>query len=147
MLWKCCIQYISKFGKLSSGHRTGKGQFSFQSQRKAIPKNAQTIAQESTQPASNSVSTTGHQGCAATPQHFLNASGLGAQSLEPQWIRWLYQRWCDNSLSALACPWLSCNLIRNGANSPEEAKQISGCTSCRDRIIHDSKSSIFIYIK
>ena len=32
-------------GKLSSGHRTGKGQFSFQSQRKAIPKNVQTIAQ------------------------------------------------------------------------------------------------------
>ena len=30
----------SKFGKLSSGHRTGKGQFSFQSQRKAMPKNA-----------------------------------------------------------------------------------------------------------
>ena len=33
----------SKFGKLSSGHRTGKGQFSFQSQRKAIPKNVQTM--------------------------------------------------------------------------------------------------------
>ena len=32
-------------GKLSSGHRTGKGQFSFQSQRKEMPKNAQTIAQ------------------------------------------------------------------------------------------------------
>ena len=30
---KCCTQYASKFGKLSSGHRTGKGQFSFQSQR------------------------------------------------------------------------------------------------------------------
>ena len=29
----------------SSGHRTGKGQFSFQSQRKAITKNAQTTAQ------------------------------------------------------------------------------------------------------
>ena len=29
MLWKCCTQYDSKFGKLSSGHRTGKGQFSF----------------------------------------------------------------------------------------------------------------------
>ena len=29
MLWKCCIQYVSKFGKLSSDHRTGKGQFSF----------------------------------------------------------------------------------------------------------------------
>ena len=45
MLWKCCTQYGSKFGKLSSGHRTGKGQFSFQSQRKAMPKNAQTTAQ------------------------------------------------------------------------------------------------------
>ena len=38
-------QYASKFGKLSSGHRIGKGQFSFQSQRKTMPKNAQTIAQ------------------------------------------------------------------------------------------------------
>ena len=28
--------YVSKFGKLSSGHRTGKGHFSFQSQRKAL---------------------------------------------------------------------------------------------------------------
>ena len=28
-------QYASKFGKLSSGHRIGKGQFSFQTQRKA----------------------------------------------------------------------------------------------------------------
>ena len=42
---KCCIQYASKFGKLSSGHRTGKGQFSFQSQRKAMTKNSQTTAQ------------------------------------------------------------------------------------------------------
>ena len=38
----CCTQYANKFGKLSSGHRTGKGQFSFQSQRKAMPKNGQT---------------------------------------------------------------------------------------------------------
>ena len=43
--WKCWTQYVSKFGKLSSGHRTGKGQFSFQSQRKAMPKNVQTTAQ------------------------------------------------------------------------------------------------------
>ena len=35
----------SKFGQLSRGHRTGKGQFSFQSQRKAIPINVQTTAQ------------------------------------------------------------------------------------------------------
>ena len=45
MLWKRCTQYASKFGKLSSGHRTRKGQFSFQSQRKAMSKNAQTTAQ------------------------------------------------------------------------------------------------------
>jgi len=30
MLLKCCTQYASKFGNLSSGHRTGKDQFSFQ---------------------------------------------------------------------------------------------------------------------
>ena len=42
---KFYTQYGSKFGKLSSGHRTGKGQCSFQSQRKAMPKNVQTIAQ------------------------------------------------------------------------------------------------------
>ena len=34
-----------KFVKLSSGHRTGKGQFSFQSQRRTMPKDAQTTAQ------------------------------------------------------------------------------------------------------
>ena len=42
---KVLNSYASKFGKLSSGHRTGKGQFSFQNQRKAVPKNAQTAAQ------------------------------------------------------------------------------------------------------
>ena len=42
---KMLHQYDSKFEKLSSGHRTGKGQFSFQSQRKTMPKNAQTTAQ------------------------------------------------------------------------------------------------------
>ena len=45
MLWKCCTQYASKFGKLRSGHRTGKGQFSFQSQRKTRAKNVQTTVQ------------------------------------------------------------------------------------------------------
>ena len=44
MLLKCCIQHAGKFGKLSSGHRTGKGQFSLQSQRDAMPKNVQTMA-------------------------------------------------------------------------------------------------------
>ena len=42
---KCFTKYASKFGQCSSVHRTQKGQFSFQSQRKAMPKNVQ-IAQE-----------------------------------------------------------------------------------------------------
>ena len=42
---KCYTQNASKFGKLSSGQRTGKGHFSFQFQRKAMPKNAKTTAQ------------------------------------------------------------------------------------------------------
>ena len=45
MLSKCYTQYASKFGKLSTCHRAGKGQFSFQSPRKAMPKNLWTIAQ------------------------------------------------------------------------------------------------------
>ena len=45
MLLKCCTQYASKFGKLSSGHRTGKGQFSFQTQRRVVQKNVQTTVQ------------------------------------------------------------------------------------------------------
>ena len=42
---KVCTQYTSKLGKLSGSHRTGKGQFSFQSQRRAMRKNVQTTAQ------------------------------------------------------------------------------------------------------
>ena len=45
----CCerpaLNMPANLGKLSSGHRTGKGLFSFQSQRKAIPENFQTTAQ------------------------------------------------------------------------------------------------------
>ena len=39
------LKYVSKFGKLSSGHRAGKDQFSFQSQRRAMPRNVQTTMQ------------------------------------------------------------------------------------------------------
>ena len=42
---KCCTHYASKFGKLNSGHRTGKGQFSFQSQRNEMSKNVQITIQ------------------------------------------------------------------------------------------------------
>ena len=38
MQLNCSTQYASKFGKLSSGHRTGKGHFSFQSLKKGNAK-------------------------------------------------------------------------------------------------------------
>ena len=53
MLCKCCTQYASKFGKLSSGHRTGKGQFSFQSLRKTMPKNAPIPKKDNAKECSN----------------------------------------------------------------------------------------------
>ena len=37
MLWKYCIKCVNKFAKLSNSHRTGKDQFSFHFQRKAMP--------------------------------------------------------------------------------------------------------------
>ena len=42
---KVCQPVCQPVGRLSSGHRTGKGQFSFQSQRRAVPKNSQTSRQ------------------------------------------------------------------------------------------------------
>ena len=45
MMLKCCPQYVSKFGKPNSGHRTGKGQFSSQLQRRALLKTVQTTGQ------------------------------------------------------------------------------------------------------
>ena len=44
ILLKYCAKYVNKFGKLSSGHRAGKSQFSFQSQRRKIQKSVQTTA-------------------------------------------------------------------------------------------------------
>ena len=38
-LLKCCTQYVSKFGKLSSGIGLEKVSFSFQSQRRSMPHN------------------------------------------------------------------------------------------------------------
>ena len=45
MLSKWYTQYVSKFGKLSRVHRTGKCQFSFHSPIKAKPKTVQTTTQ------------------------------------------------------------------------------------------------------
>ena len=45
---KVLTQYASKSGILNSGHRTGKGQFSFQSQRNAMPKNVHVVSESDT---------------------------------------------------------------------------------------------------
>ena len=45
ILLKCCTQCVRRFRKLSSGHRIGKGLFTFQFQRRAVPKNVQTTTQ------------------------------------------------------------------------------------------------------
>ena len=42
---KVLHSHVSKFRKLSSGHRIGESQFSFQSQRRPRPKNVQTTVQ------------------------------------------------------------------------------------------------------
>ena len=39
----CCTQYVSNSGRPSSGHRTGKGQSSFQFPRRVVLKNVLTI--------------------------------------------------------------------------------------------------------
>ena len=44
MLWKCCTQYDSKFGKLSSGHKTKRSVF-IPIPKKGNSKNAQTTTQ------------------------------------------------------------------------------------------------------
>ena len=45
MASRCCIQYVSKSGRPSSGHRTGKGQSLSQFSRRVVLKNLLTIRQ------------------------------------------------------------------------------------------------------
>ena len=42
---RCCIQYVNKSGRPSSGHRIGKDQSSSQFPRRVIPKNVLAIKQ------------------------------------------------------------------------------------------------------
>ena len=50
MPWRCCIQYVSKSERLTSGHRTGKDQSSSQFPRKGVLKNVLTIRQPYSSP-------------------------------------------------------------------------------------------------
>ena len=47
---RCCIHYVKKSGGPRSGHRTGKGQSSFQFPRRVVLKNALTIGQLQSSP-------------------------------------------------------------------------------------------------
>ena len=47
---RCCIQYVSKSGRPSSGHRTGKGQSSSQFPRRVVLKTVPTIGQSHSSP-------------------------------------------------------------------------------------------------
>ena len=47
---RCCIHYVSKSGRPSSGHRTGKGQFSSQFPQRVVLKNVQIIRQSHSSP-------------------------------------------------------------------------------------------------
>ena len=94
MLWKCCTQYANKFGKLSSGHRNGKGQFSFQSRRKAMPKNAQTTAQlhssytlaKNVQTSQSQASTVCEPWTSRCSSWFRKGSGTRGQIANIRWI-------------------------------------------------------------
>ena len=96
MLWKCCTQYASKFGKLSSGHRTGKGQFSFQSQRKAMPKDAQVQFNRSV--VSNSLWPHGLQH--ARPPCLPPTPGIYSNSCP-------LSQWCHPTISSSVIPFSS----------------------------------------
>ena len=50
MLSKCCTQYVSKSGRPSSSHRTGKGQSSSQLPRRVVLKNVLNIRQLQSSP-------------------------------------------------------------------------------------------------
>ena len=45
-----CIQHVNKSGRPGSGHRTRKGQSSFQFSRRVVPKNVLTIGQFQSSP-------------------------------------------------------------------------------------------------
>ena len=98
----------ANLGRLSSGHRTGESQFWFQSQRKAVPKNAQTTAQlhsshyqyqfrcsvmaDSLQP---------HEPQHASPPCPSPAPGVYPNSCP-------LSRWCHPAISSSVIPFSSC---------------------------------------
>ena len=95
LLWKCCTQYVSKYGKLSGGYRTGKGEFSFQSQRRAMPKKVQTTAQFRCSVVSDSLQPHGLQH--AWPPCPSPTPGVYSNSCPQSW-------WCHTTISSSIVP-------------------------------------------
>ena len=101
LLWKCCTQYVSKFGKLSSGHRIGKGQFSFQSQRRAMAEswNYHTVVLISH--ASEAILKTFKLGFSGTWTENLQMYKLGLEKAEEHLLllHWLQENFslCDHN--------------------------------------------------
>jgi len=98
MVLKCCIQYASKFGKLSSGHRTGKGQLH------SNPKERQCQIVFKL-PLVSSVA----QSC-PTPHDLMNRSTPGLPSPTPR----VHSdsrpsnQWCHPAISSSVVPFSSC---------------------------------------
>ena len=99
MLWKCCTQYTSKFGKLSSGHRTGKGQFLFHSQRRTMPKSVSTTIQFSHSVVSDSLQP---HGLKHTRLPCLLPTPRACSNSCPS------SRWCHPTISSSVVPFSSC---------------------------------------
>ena len=150
MLWKCCTQYASKFGKLSSGHGTGKSQFSFQSQRKAMPKNAQTTAQlHSSHTLLSSVQFSRSGMSDSLKPHGLQHVKLPCPSPTPG----AYSnscpssRWCHPAISSTVIPFSSSWAISNPKRWCYESVALNTPTNLKtQQWPRDWKRSVFIPI-
>ena len=106
MLWKCCTQFASKFGKLSSGHRTEKGQFLKGNTKECS--NYCTIALISVQFSSVQFS---HSVVSdSLPPHELKHARPSCPSPTPRVFRNSYplSQWCHPIISSSVTPFFSC---------------------------------------
>ena len=89
MLWKCCTQYVRKYGKSSSDHRTGKGQSPSQFPRRAELKNVQTTRQLYSFPMVIKLcSKSSKLGFSITWTENFQMSKLGLEKAEEPVIKW-----------------------------------------------------------
>ena len=119
MLLKCCTQHVSKFGKLSSGHRTRKNQFSFQSQRRAMPKNVQITIQlhsflmlirlcSKFFKLDYSVQSLSHVQLFATPWTAARQASLSITNSQSLLRLMSLSQWCHPTISSSVIPFSSC---------------------------------------